>query len=193
MILPMTEEEKSKCRKIIHGHAVAAAAGNLVPVPGVGLATDTVTMTTMAMALAAAFGGSISESVAKNLAINAIIATIKRQPVRIIAKEVSKIMPIVGQLVAPSISVAMLESAGWLLAEELISERDKALSGDNKSLPPSKDAPVFKYDSKFKTHEEYVEEHEHPKAETVPADGGHLFKYDTKFKGQDDTADNGKN
>lgn len=190
--MPMTDDEKSKCRKIIHGHAAAAAAGNLVPVPGVGLATDTVTMTTMAMALASVLGGSISESVAKNLAINAIIATIKRQPVRIIAKEVSKIMPIVGQLVAPSISVAMLESAGWLLAEELIAERDKALSG-NKELPSPEEDPVFKYDSKFKTHEEYVEEHEHPKAETLPAGDGHLFKYDTKFKGQDDTVDDGKN
>ena len=122
--MPMTEEEKSKCKKIIHGHAVAAAAGNLVPIPGVGLAADTVTMTTMAMALAAVFGGSITEAVAKNMAINAIVATIKKQPVKVIAKEISKVVPIVGQLVAPSISVAMLESAGWLLADELVAERD---------------------------------------------------------------------
>ena len=45
----MTDDELSKCKKIIHGHAAAAAAGNLVPIPGVGLAADTVTMTTMAM------------------------------------------------------------------------------------------------------------------------------------------------
>ena len=89
--MPITDEEKSKCRKIIHGHAAAAAAGNLVPVPMVGLATDTVTMTTMAMALASVFGGSITESVAKNMAINAIVATMKKQPVRIIAKEISKV------------------------------------------------------------------------------------------------------
>lgn len=122
--MPMTEEEKKKCGKIIHGHAVAAAAGNLVPIPGVGLATDTVTMTTMAMALASVFGGSITEAVAKNMAINAVIATIKKQPVKIIAKEISKVVPIVGQLVAPTISVAMLESAGWILADELAAERE---------------------------------------------------------------------
>ena len=122
--MPMTDKEKSKCQKIIHGHAAAAAAGNLVPIPGVGLAADTVTMTTMAMALAAVFGGSITEAVAKNMAINAIVATIKKQPVKVIAKEISKVVPIVGQLVAPSISVAMLESAGWLLADELVAERD---------------------------------------------------------------------
>ncbi|MBR3050265.1 MAG: hypothetical protein IKG61_02295 [Selenomonadaceae bacterium] len=145
--MPITDEEKSKCRKIIHGHAAAAAAGNLVPVPMVGLATDTVTMTTMAMALASVFGGSITESVAKNMAINAIIATMKKQPVRIIAKEISKVVPVVGQLVAPSISVAMLEAAGWLLAEELAEERDKA---QNKT-EVLQDGHNFKYDSKFKT------------------------------------------
>ena len=122
--MPMTEAEQSKCKKIIHGHAAAAAAGNLVPIPGVGLAADTVTMATMAMALAAVFGGSITEAVAKNMATNAIVATIKKQPVKVIAKEVSKVVPIVGQLIAPSISVAMLESAGWILADELAAERD---------------------------------------------------------------------
>lgn len=122
--MPMTEAEKGKCRAIIHGHAVAAAAGNLVPVPGVGLATDTVTMTTMAMALASVFGGSITESVAKNMAINAIVATIKKQPVKVISKELSKVVPIIGQLIAPSISVAMLESAGWLLAEDLATQKE---------------------------------------------------------------------
>jgi len=145
--LPMTDEEISKCRKIIHGHAAAAAAGNLVPVPGVGLAADTVTMTTMAMALASVFGGSITESVAKNMAINAIVATVKKQPVKVIAKEISKVVPIVGQLVAPSISVAMLESAGWLLADDLVAERDKK----NLELPPPIDGHNFRYDTKFKT------------------------------------------
>lgn len=147
--MPMTDEEKSKCRKIIHGHAAAAAAGNLVPIPMVGLATDTVTMTTMAMALAAVFGGSITESVAKNMAVNAIVATIKKQPVRIIAKEISKVVPIVGQLVAPSVSVAMLEAAGWLLASELSAERDKAKEKEELGTPQS--GHYFRYDSKFKT------------------------------------------
>ncbi len=128
--MPMTEEEISKCKKIIHGHAAAAAAGNLIPIPGVGLAADSVTMTTMAMALASVFGGSITESVAKNMAINAIVATMKKQPVRLIAKEISKVVPFVGQLVAPTISVAMLESAGWLMAEDLASRRD-----DTRELP----------------------------------------------------------
>ena len=143
----MTDEEKSKCRKIIHGHAAAAAAGNMLPAPGVGIAVDTVTMTTMAMALASVFGGSITESVAKNLATSAIIATLKKQPLRVITKEVSKVLPFIGQLVAPSISVAMLESAGWLLAEELATERDNKRSPEELGAP--RDAHNFRYERKF--------------------------------------------
>ena len=177
--MPMTEAEKSKCRKIIHGHAAAAAAGNLVPVPVVGLATDTVTMTTMAMALAAVLGGSITESVAKTMAINAIIATIKKQPMRIIAKEISKIVPVVGQLVAPSISVAMLEAAGWLLANELVEERDKSKLnvGDKKFLDDGHD---FKYERPFVTHEEAANKKLAPNTESVG--GGHNFKYEIPIK-----------
>lgn len=147
--MPMTEEEKSTCRKIIHGHAAAAAAGNLVPVPGVGIAVDTVTMTTMAMALASVFGGSITESVAKNMATSAIIATIKKQPLKVITKEISKVLPFIGQLVAPSISVAMLESAGWLLAEDLAEERDKK----RQAQEPIKGGHNFKYEKKFELPE----------------------------------------
>lgn len=172
--MPMTDDEKSKCRKIIHGHAAAAAAGNLVPLPGVGIAADTVTMTTMAMALASVLGGSITESVAKNMAINAIIAAIKKQPVRIIAKEVSKVVPVVGQLVAPSISVAMLESAGWLLANDLVKERDNA----RLEIPATLDGGHnFKYEHKLKSPDD-------PPLEipaTIEGDG-HNFKYDRPFK-----------
>ena len=147
--MPMTDEEKSKCQKIIHGHAAAAAAGNLVPIPVLGLAADTVTMTTMAMALAAVFGGSITESVAKNMAINAVVATMKKQPVKVIAKEISKVVPVVGQLVAPSISVAMLEAAGWLLAEQLVDEREKSKSHEELGAGTGRGGHNFRYEKKF--------------------------------------------
>ena len=125
----MTDAEKNKCHAIIHSHAVLAAAGNLIPVPGTGLAADTITMTTMAMALASALGGSITESVARNMAINAIVATVKKNAVKTVVKEVSKIIPIVGQMISPAISVAMLESAGWSLANQLDAERPPHLRG----------------------------------------------------------------
>lgn len=115
----MTEEQKKKCHTIIHTHAVAAAAGNAIPVPGLGVATDVGTMVTMAMSLSAVFGGDITENVAKNIAIAALKRTVLKQPIKTVAKELSKLIPGVGQVVAPSISLGMLESAGWAMAHDL--------------------------------------------------------------------------
>lgn len=112
----MKNEIKKRCHIIIHTHAVAAAAGNAVPIPGLGWAADTITMTTMAMSLASVFGEDIPQSVAKAMAINAIRRTILKRPVKLIVKELSKVVPFLGQCVAPAMSVAMLEAAGWALA-----------------------------------------------------------------------------
>lgn len=115
----MNDEQKKKCHAIIHTHAVAAAAGNALPLPGAGVAVDLVTMTTLAMSLCAVFGGTIKEETAKTLAIASMKNTFLRQPIRVLARELSKFVPGLGQVVAPSISVVMIESAGWVLANEL--------------------------------------------------------------------------
>lgn len=115
----MTESQEKKCSYIIHSHAVAAAAGNAIPVPGLGIAADIVTMTSMTMSLCAVFGGNLSEEAAKTLAIAAIKNTMLKQPIKTLTKELSKLIPFLGQVVAPSISVVMLEAAGWALAKDL--------------------------------------------------------------------------
>ncbi len=115
----MTDDQNKKCHAIIHSHAIAAAAGNAFPVPGLGVAVDLVTMTTMTMSLCAVFGGNISEEAAKTLAIAALKNTMLKQPIRTLAKELSKLVPGLGQVVAPSIAVVMLEAAGWVLAGDL--------------------------------------------------------------------------
>lgn len=115
----MTPAQEKKCHAIIHSHAVAAAAGNAVPVPGLGVATDMVTMTSMAMALCAVLGGSIAEETAKVLAIASVKNTMLKQPIKMLTKELSKFVPLLGQMVAPSISIMMLETAGWTLAKDL--------------------------------------------------------------------------
>ena len=115
----MTSEQEAKCHAIIHTHAAAAAGGNVIPVPGLGIAADIVTMTTMAMALSAVFGDSIPENVAKNIAVSAIKQTLLKAPLKTAAKELSKFIPILGQIVAPAVSVTMLEAAGWVMAKDL--------------------------------------------------------------------------
>ncbi|MFY8299504.1 hypothetical protein AAEU28_12110 [Pseudoalteromonas sp. SS15] len=115
----MNKEQNQQCKYIIHSYATAAAAGNCVPVPGLGIATDVATMTLMCMQLSAVFGSNINDDVAKGLAIVALKQTTLKQPIKVITKELSKLAPFLGQLVAPAISVSMLETAGWNLANEL--------------------------------------------------------------------------
>ena len=121
----MTEEQRNKCHMIIHGHAVAAGAGNAVPVPGLGVAADVATMASMAMALSAVFGSSIPENVARNLAISALKRTVLKQPIKTIGKEVGKLIPFVGSYFAATVSVGMLEAAGWSMAEQLDREASR--------------------------------------------------------------------
>lgn len=115
----MTPEQETQCHTVIHSSAALAAGGNLVPVPGLGIAADVTAMTGMAVALATIFGGSITQEVAKAMAIAAIKETILKQPIKVLTKEISKFVPILGQLVAPAISIAMIEAAGWSLAREM--------------------------------------------------------------------------
>ena len=88
-------------------------------VPGLGIATDLVTMTSMTMSLCAVFGGNLSEEAAKAVAYAAIKNTMLKQPIKTLTKELSKFVPFLGQIVAPSISVVMLEAAGWSIAKDM--------------------------------------------------------------------------
>lgn len=115
----MTSEQHSKCKKIIHTAASAAGAGNLAPLPGVGVAADTVALTGMAVALAAVFGGELTTEAAKAAAFSAIKNVTLKAPIRTISKELSKLIPGLGQFVAPAISFGLVEAAGWALAKEM--------------------------------------------------------------------------
>ena len=115
----MNADQKKRCHRIIHSHAVLSGIANALPVPGLGIAVDTVTMTTMAMGISGVFGGDIEKAVARNTAVNVIRRTVLKQPVKVIAKELSKLVPGLGQAVAPTVSATMLETAGWSLANDL--------------------------------------------------------------------------
>lgn len=117
--MSMTPEQLNKSHAIIHSAAAAAGAGNLLPIPGTGVAADMVAMTAMSIGLAAVFGGNLSEEAARGLAFAAIKNTMLKQPVKTLTKELSKLVPFLGQLVAPTLSVTLIEAAGWSIAEEL--------------------------------------------------------------------------
>lgn len=114
----MTEDQMNMCHGIIHSHAAACGLGNALPVPGLGFAADIATMTSMTMLIAGVFGGSIPESVAKGIAIAAIKRTALKQPIAMLTKELSKLIPGLGQVVAPTIGISMIEAAGWSIANQ---------------------------------------------------------------------------
>lgn len=118
----MTQEQKNKCHRIIHTGAVAAGAGNLLPIPGSGFAADTVALTTMACGLATVFGKDLSEAAAKALAISAIKKEIMKRPLKTIGKEIAKVIPGGGNVASAAISVAMAEAAGWSMAKDFDKE-----------------------------------------------------------------------
>lgn len=128
----MNEEQKKKCHYIIHSHAIAAGAGNAVPVPGLGVATDLVTITAMTMSLVAVFGGNMTEEAAKAVAIASFKNAMLKQPIKVITKEVSKFIPFLGQAVAPTISIVIIEAVGWSIADELYSKCTKTYTIEKK-------------------------------------------------------------
>ena len=73
----------------------------------------------MAMALAAVFGGSVTEEAAKGMAVAALKRTALKQPLKLIGKEVSKLIPFGGPIISATVSVAMCEAAGWALAGDM--------------------------------------------------------------------------
>jgi uncharacterized protein (DUF697 family) len=111
----MTHEQEEKCRRIIHGHAVLAGAGNAVPIPGVDVLADIAVLTRMTMALGDVFERSITADLAKNF----VIALIKKQLTGRVAKAVIKLVPLAGWAAGPVIGVVMTEAAGWELANRL--------------------------------------------------------------------------
>lgn len=124
----MTEDQEIRCHAIIHSAAVAAGSGNAVPVPVLGLAADTAALVGMAIGLAAVFGQSIPECAAKAMAIDALKKTLLKQPVKVIAKELSKIIPFFGSVFAATVSVGLVEAAGWTLAGDFERAAQKRLA-----------------------------------------------------------------
>lgn len=113
----MIIKQNNKCHAIIHSCAVADAGGNAIPVQGTGFAAGILAMTTMTMNLAAVFGRNIESAVARGLAISALKKQICKGPIKYLTKALVKYVPWGGPAAA-TISLAMMEAAGWCLANE---------------------------------------------------------------------------
>lgn len=61
----------------------------------------------------------ITKNIAEEIAKKALKKTILKSPIKSTSKEAAKIIPFLGVLISTSMSVAMLEKAGWDIANEL--------------------------------------------------------------------------
>ena len=111
----MTNYQNEQCRRIIHGYAALAGAGNLVPIPIVDIVVDIAVLGAMTRRLGYVFGQNISRELAKNL----VLVLVKRQLALRIAKAVVKNIPVLGWIVGPVLGIFMTEITGWELASRL--------------------------------------------------------------------------
>jgi len=118
--MAMTEDEKTKCQVIIHGHAAGVAAGNVITImPGVSASIDQAALVTMTLALAAVFDVSITRTMAATLAVEQLKKFAKRK----VFKELLKLIPGPGTALSTALTIGMIESAGWAIANEFASQR----------------------------------------------------------------------
>ena len=110
----MQPEEKEKCHYIIHTAAAAAAAGNLVPIPGAGVAADLTALVGMAISLAGVFGDNLTAAAAEAAVISEIKRQVLKRPLAYFAKNIPGLNLILG----PTVSFVLVEAAGWTLAEQ---------------------------------------------------------------------------
>lgn len=114
----MTQEQKTKCKRIINSWAIVAGAGNLLPVPGTGFAADITSLSMMARELAGVFGLDKTAAAAKGIAVATLKRVLMKQPIKAVGKELCKLIPFVGQALSASISVGITEATGWAMAKQ---------------------------------------------------------------------------
>ena len=115
--MSMTKRERSQCEDIIHGHAWACIGGSLIP--GVGTPVNMAALTTMTMALANVFNVSMTETLAAATAVNGL----KELAGRMVVSEFIKVFPGLGTIASAALTVTMIESAGWQIAENFANNR----------------------------------------------------------------------
>ncbi len=117
----MTDEENTKCHKIIHtaSAATAAVGGGLAQLPGSDAIPITAAQVTMVIALGKVFGKAITESAAK-----AVIAGLAGASVgRLASQFLVGWIPGLGNAVNAATAAGITETLGWKVADKFDKER----------------------------------------------------------------------
>ena len=105
----MNKEQKRNCEYIIHSAALAAGAIGGLPVPGSDAVGLLGIQAAMVLALAEVFEYPMTKAAAETIAKQAIVSSTGK----LIASNLTKMIPGVGSVVCASVAAGLTEAFGW--------------------------------------------------------------------------------
>ena len=112
----MTDEQRSRCQRIIHtSAALAAGAGGLSPVPG----PDAIVIMPIQVGMVAALARVFDVPMSRSLARSATYAALGQILGRGSAKLLGMWIPVWGQVVRAGVAFAVTEAIGRIIFDQL--------------------------------------------------------------------------
>ena len=117
----MTDEQRDRCRTIIHagGAASAAVGGGLAQVPGGDSVLIMPVQVAMIIALGKVFGIEVTESAARSVIFASLGTIVGRGAARVLVRFV----PGVGNIMNAGVAFGVTETMGWAVAERMAAGR----------------------------------------------------------------------
>lgn len=110
----MNNTQEKRCAMIIHSAAVTAGGIGALPVPGSDAAGLLGVQTAMVLALAEVFGIPLTQTMAQHAAKQAIVSSAGK----LIATNLTKMIPVAGSIICGSVAAGLTEAFGWQQARE---------------------------------------------------------------------------
>lgn len=152
----MTDEQKSKCHKIIHTAAVSAGAigAGLAPIPGSATVPITGIQIGMIVSLGAVFGLDITKSAAASI-LGGAAASIGGQTV---SQFLVGWIPFLGSVINATTAVSITEGLGWLVAEKFSEETKTETDSATKTQTDSETKIQTDSETKIQTQKDQSKE-----------------------------------
>ena len=110
MKIEIPEPEKTKCNYVIHTASVTAGGIGIAPIPGADILPICAVQVTMILGLARIFNVEVAEAQAKAYMVGNFG--------KMLAGELSKLVPIFGSATNATVAVGLTEYLGWEVAED---------------------------------------------------------------------------
>ena len=129
------ESYESKCEAIIHTASVACGAVGVSPIPGSDALPIMAIQTTMVLSLANVFGIGIDRSFAMAM----VKEQVAKQAGKMIASQLTKLIPFVGSAINATVAAGITEVLGWDVAREFYRKSLRYAAQDKEVLSETND------------------------------------------------------